>query len=395
MKTLWTRAAALVLILATGAIAQAQNAQPALPSGVATCHHGRRHHRIPPRQRPARAAVPRSFEGDDYRERHLSRRLGRRELRRDRHGPLARAHAVQGLDRSTQRRDGGATGPRRAVQRLDELGPHQLFRDVRCERRESRVGARPRIRSHGELVRRAEGPGQRDDRSAQRIRIAARTARARAVRARDEHGLPMARLRQVADRQPQRHRERADRAPASVLPKASISPTMQCSSLPADSTKRRRSRSSPRTSADPETASACSRGATRSRAVQDGEREVDGAPRRRHPDPDGGVSRAAGGTPDFVPLQLAAERARQTSRRAGFTRRSSRRGSRPISATTRCSSSDPGAVVFIANIRKESVARRRAQAMFATIDDLKAHPITDGGSRTREEQSALRLRARR
>ncbi len=34
MKTLWTRAAALVLILATGAIAQAQNAQPALPSGV-------------------------------------------------------------------------------------------------------------------------------------------------------------------------------------------------------------------------------------------------------------------------------------------------------------------------------------------------------------------------
>ena len=40
----------------------------------------------------------------------------------------------------------------------------------------------------------------------------------RAVRARAEHGLRVARLRQVADRQPQRHRERADRALAGVLP---------------------------------------------------------------------------------------------------------------------------------------------------------------------------------
>ena len=45
--------------------------------------------------------------------------------------------------------------PRRAIQRHDGLGPHQLLRDVRRERRESRVGARPRSRSHGQRVRRA------------------------------------------------------------------------------------------------------------------------------------------------------------------------------------------------------------------------------------------------
>ncbi len=39
----------------------------------------------------------------------------------------------------------------------------------------------------------------------------------RAVRARAQHRVLVAQLRQLADRQPQRHRERADRAPAGVL----------------------------------------------------------------------------------------------------------------------------------------------------------------------------------
>ena len=63
-------------------------------------------------------------------------------------------------------------------------------------------------------------PRHRDDGRAQRVRARREQPDRRAVRARDVHRLSVARLRQVADRQPQRHRERADPALAGVLPPA-------------------------------------------------------------------------------------------------------------------------------------------------------------------------------
>ncbi len=61
-------------------------------------------------------------------------------------------------------------GARRAVERLDLVRPHELLRDVPGHRREPEVGPRARGRPHGQRLRREEGPRQRDDRRAQRVR---------------------------------------------------------------------------------------------------------------------------------------------------------------------------------------------------------------------------------
>ena len=86
---------------------------------------------------------------------------------------------------------------------------------------------------------------------------------ARAVPARFERRLRLARLRQVADRQPQRHRKRADRAAAGVLSGATISRTTPFSSSRDASTRRERSSSSRGTSARYRSRSACLRHITR------------------------------------------------------------------------------------------------------------------------------------
>ena len=103
-------------------------------------------------------------------------------------------------------------------ERLDLVRPHQLLRDLPGDRREPRVGARPRSRPDGQLVHRQEGPRQRDDGRAQRVR-ARRERPGRDPRgARPLDGVPLAQLRQVHDRRAVRHRERADRPAAGVLP---------------------------------------------------------------------------------------------------------------------------------------------------------------------------------
>ena len=79
-------------------------------------HHRRRHHRVPPGQRPARAAVPRPVQADHHGQHHLPGRLAPRELRRDRHGAPARAPGVQGHAAATRHPE-GAHRARRAPQR--------------------------------------------------------------------------------------------------------------------------------------------------------------------------------------------------------------------------------------------------------------------------------------
>ena len=66
------------------------------------------------------------------------RRLAPRGLRRDRHGPPARAHAVQGHAHPPRHLE-AAAGPRRPVQRHHLVRPHQLLRGAARHAREPRV----------------------------------------------------------------------------------------------------------------------------------------------------------------------------------------------------------------------------------------------------------------
>ena len=124
--------------------------------GSRTCHHRRRHHRVPPGERPARAPVPRPDQADHHGQHHLPRRFAPRKLRRNRHGAPARAHGVQGFPEA-QGHPHGIDVAWRASQRHHLAGPHQLLRDLRRHRREPALGARPRVRPHGQFLHRQEG----------------------------------------------------------------------------------------------------------------------------------------------------------------------------------------------------------------------------------------------
>ena len=182
-----------------------------------THHHRGRHHRVPAGERPARAPVPGPDQADHHGQHHLPRRLAPRELRRNRHGAPARTHGVQGLA-EPQGHSQRVDVARRASQRHHFLGSHQLLRDLQRHRGEPALGARPRVRPHGQFVHRQEGSRQRDDRGAQRIRRRREPARQRDVQAAAVRRLRLAQLRQHADRRALRHRGRAHRATAGVLP---------------------------------------------------------------------------------------------------------------------------------------------------------------------------------
>ncbi len=77
-----------------------------------------------------------------------------------------------------------------------------------------RAGGRP----HGQLLHREEGPRQRDDGGAKRVRAGREQPLPGADEAPAERRLRLAQLRQLDHRQPERHRERQDREPAGVLP---------------------------------------------------------------------------------------------------------------------------------------------------------------------------------
>ena len=144
----------------------------------------------------------------------------RRKLRRDGHGASARAHAVQGLDEvpGHSRRD---PQPRRAVQRHDRRG---------TARTTSRRSTRPKRISSGRSTSKSDRMvnafvAQEDlDTEMTVVRNEFERGENSPTGVLFERVLStaylVARLRQVADRQPQRHRERADRAPAGVLSQA-------------------------------------------------------------------------------------------------------------------------------------------------------------------------------
>ncbi len=180
---------------------------------------GRGDRRVPARQRPARAAVPRPLPPQGHGQPDRLRRLEARGVRRDGHGPPARAPALQG-DAHPLRHPQAVQGAGGPVQRHDLGRSDQLFRDAARLRREPGVrhpaGGRP---PHQQL-RPARGPGHRDDRRAQRVRDGRELADEHPRAADERCRLRVAQLRQVDDRQPQRHRARAHQEPPGILSQA-------------------------------------------------------------------------------------------------------------------------------------------------------------------------------
>ena len=168
-------------------------------------------------QWPAGIAVSRRQQADGHGQPHLRRGLGAGKLRRDRHGPPARASGVQGHAQAPghQRRDEEA---RRRLQCHHLAGPHQLLRFVSGRRRRLGLGAGYGSRSHGQFQHRAEGPGQRDDRGPQRNGKRREQPGRRAVPAHPFDRVPVAQLRQHHHRRALGRRRRADRPAAGLLP---------------------------------------------------------------------------------------------------------------------------------------------------------------------------------
>ena len=110
--------------------------------------------------------------------------------------------------------------------------------------------------------------------------------------------------------------------------------------------------------------------------VQDGEREV---VVRRVGDLQmlmAAYHAPAGSHPDFVPLQLAAS----VLADAPSGRLYKALVDKGLAAEVGVQSlqlRDPGMVIFVATVRQGASLDAARAAMFATIDDLKAHPITD------------------
>ena len=179
-------------------------------------HGGRGDHRVPARQRAARAPVPRPDPAQGHREPHRPGRLAPRGIRRDRHGPPARAHGLQG-HAHPPRHPGRHEGARGPVQRLDLARSHELLRDPARRRREPRVRHPARGRPDGQQPDQGRGPGDRVLGRPQRVRVGRELAAARPLAADDGRRLRVAQLRQVHDRQPDGHRARARRQPPGLL----------------------------------------------------------------------------------------------------------------------------------------------------------------------------------
>ena len=92
-------------------------------------------------------------------------------------------------------------------------------------------------RPHGQLPHRQEGPRQRDDGGAQRVRERRELALRRAAQAPAERRLRLAQLRQLDHRQPSRHRERATSRTCRRSTAPTTSPTTRCCWSRASSTR--------------------------------------------------------------------------------------------------------------------------------------------------------------
>ena len=177
---------------------------------------GRRHHGIPPAERPAGAVIPGPGQRRHIRQPHLPGRLAPRELRRDRHGAFAGAPALQGHAQASQHLE-GVQRPRGAGKRDDALRPDQLLRRLLRNRREPGMGAGTGSGPHGQLLHRQDGPGQRDDRGAQRAGGQGEQPHLGAGGAGAGNRVRMAQLRQGRPGRPRRCRERPDRQAAGLL----------------------------------------------------------------------------------------------------------------------------------------------------------------------------------
>ena len=188
-------------------------------------------------------------------------------------------------------------------------------------------------------------------------------------------GLPLAQLRQLDDRRPRGHRERADRATAGLLP--DLLPARQCCICwsPASSTKRRRSRwSTRRSSKIPKPSRTLPKFYT-AEPTQDGERSVT---LRRV----GDVQVVAvvyhvpaGAHPDLPALEILTEVLADTP---------SGRLYKALVETKKASSvdgflpslHDPGFVLFQAEVRQESSIDDAEKTMLQTIDAVVSNPAT-------------------
>ena len=199
---------------------------------------GEGHHRVPPRQRPARAAVPGPIAPDRHGEHDRAGRLAARGLRRDRHGPPAGAHAVQGHanapEHSKALQDHGAqfngttwvdrTNYFETLPATDE----NLEFGIRLEadRLVNSLSSARDLDSEMTVVR---NEFERERECADR----------RALEAHRGGGVRVAQLRQIDHRQPQRHRARADRHTCRRSTRSITSPTTSCWSSPGSSRPRR------------------------------------------------------------------------------------------------------------------------------------------------------------
>ena len=123
------------------------------------------------------------------------------------------------------------------VQRHHLGRPDQLLRDDAGHGRESGVRHGAGSRPADQQQRQPRRPDLGDDGRPQRVRARREHARRAALPAAAGRGLRVAQLRQVDDRQPHRHRTRADRAAQGRFTTSSTSPTTPCWWSPASSTK--------------------------------------------------------------------------------------------------------------------------------------------------------------
>ena len=252
---------------------------PAAPEG----HLGRRDHRVPARQRPARAALPGPDQADGHRQHHLPRRLAPRGLRRDRHGAPARAHALQGHAEAPQRPAGadrarraartarpGSTAPTTSRRSRRPTRTSKWALELEADRMVNSFIAKKDLDSEMTVVRNEFEMGENDP---------ARDPRRSASSRRPSSGTTTA-------------SRRSARAPTSRTCRSSAcrpstgrttSRTTRCSSSPASSTRRRRSRSSTGSSADPRRPGARCPTTLHARADAGRRAAGDAAPRRRRP----------------------------------------------------------------------------------------------------------------
>ncbi len=170
---------------------------------AARCHagkYGRRHHRIPPCKRPKGIALPRCIETDHHRQCHLPGGIASRKLRRDRHGASTGTPDVQGHAKAPDHHP-GFHHPRHAHERHHVARPHQLFRTVPGQRRQSEMGNRDGSRSHGQFLHRQKRPRFGNDGGAQWIRDGRKLPVQRDAQAHAKRRLRLAQLWQIDDRQ--------------------------------------------------------------------------------------------------------------------------------------------------------------------------------------------------